>query len=140
MRRARQVLLLAAGTALAGCGDDPFGVEDALGTWDLRQVNDLAISGMAPVGVWMRENGGADSSLVVVESIVLEFQAAATCVWTFDDGIQGAETEDDCAYVIAADGSVSVTVGGMSFRGSGEGTVMTLRDDATNELVFAKRP
>jgi len=140
MRRARQALLLVVGAMLAGCGDDPFGVEDALGTWDLRQVNDLAISGMTPAGVWIRENGGADSSLVVVESIVLEFQAAAACVWTFDDGIQGAETEDDCGYSIAADGSVSVTVGGTSLQGTGEGTIMTLRDDATNELVFAKRP
>lgn len=140
MRRLRRGFVLAAGIVLAGCGDAPFGVEDALGTWDLRQFNDLAISGTGPTGVWVRENGGADSSLVVVESIVLEFRAAAACVWTFDDGIQGAETEDDCEYLIAGDGAVSVTVGGTSLEGMGERTVLTLGDDATNTLIFLKRP
>jgi len=138
MRVLRLVPLLAAVLAQPGCGDDPFGVEDALGTWDLRELNGLAISGTAPTGVWIREEGG-DSSLVVVESIVLEFRAAAACVWTFDDGIQGAETEDDCTFAVAADGGVSVSVGGTPFEGNGEGIVMTLRDDATNRLIFLKR-
>ena len=140
MRRTRLAVLLATVLALPACGENPFSVEDALGTWDLRQFNAMTISGTAPTGVWIRENGGSDSSLVVVESIVLEFRAAAACIWTFDDGIQGAQTEDDCQYAVAKNGDVSVTVAGTALGGTGEATVMTLEDDATNSLVFAKRP
>jgi hypothetical protein len=139
MRRTRFVLLLVVGLIVPGCGDDPFGVEDALGVWDLRQFNGLAISGTAPTGVWIREDGGADSSLVPVESIVLEFAAASACVWTFDDGIQGAVTDDDCRYGITDDGAVSVTISGTLLEGTGKGPIMTLRDEATNELRFEKR-
>jgi hypothetical protein len=138
--RCLRITFLLIGPIVLGCGDDPFGVEDALGMWDLRQVNGLAISGTAPAGVWIRENGGNDSTLIVLESITLEFAADSTsCLWTFDDGIQGAVIEDDCAYAISQDGDISVDVGDQALQGTAEGIAMTLRDDATNELVFEKR-
>jgi hypothetical protein len=133
-------MLLLVGLVVLGCGDHPFSVEDALGIWDLRQVNGLAISGTAPTGVWIRENGGSDSTVVVLEWITLEFAADSTsCLWTFDDGIQGAVTEDDCAYAISQDGDISVDVGDRALHGTAEGAVMTLRDDDTNEMAFEKR-
>lgn len=134
------VVLVLVGLTAPGCGDDPFAVGDALGTWDLRELNGFAISGTAPTGVWIRDDGGSDSNLVALESIVLEFAAASACVWTFDDGIQGAMAEDDCEYDVAADGAISVTVAGTALAGTGEGAQMLLRDDATNQLTFAKRP
>jgi hypothetical protein len=133
------IMLALVGLTAPGCGSDPFAVEDALGTWDLRELNGFDISGSAPTGVWIREDGGSDSSLVAVESIVLEFAAASACVWTFDDGIQGAMAEDDCQYDVAADGAISVTVAGTALAGTGEAAEMVLRDDATNQLRFAKR-
>ena len=139
MRRI-SLMLLVVGLVLIGCGDDPFSVQDALGVWDLRQINGRAISGAAPTGVWIREAGGSDSTLIVLESITLEFAADSTsCLWTFDDGIQGAVTDDDCAYGISQDGDISVDVEDRALQGTAEGAAMTLRDDDTNEFAFEKR-
>lgn len=138
MRRVA-LMLLVVGPVLTGCGDDPFSVQDALGVWDLRHFNGLAISGTAPTGVWIREAGGTDSTVVVVESITLQFAADSTCQWTFDDGIQGAVTEGDCAYAISQDGEIAVDVGDAPLEGTAEGTIMTLRDGDTNEMSFEKR-
>jgi hypothetical protein len=114
-------------------------VADALGIWDLLEFNGREITGTAPTGVWIRENGGSDSTLTTVQTITLEFAADSTCVWTYDDGIQGTETEDDCAYAVAPDGAITVDVADQVLGGTAETGVMTLRDDATNELVFQKR-
>jgi hypothetical protein len=134
-----QFMLLLIGPVLVGCGDDPFSVQDALGVWDLQEINGLEISGTAPMGVWIREGGGTDSTLVVIESVTLAFAAASACSWTLDDGIHGEVTEDDCQYAISEDGDITVTVAGTTHEGTATGTTMTLRDDATNEWVLAKR-
>jgi len=138
MRLIRFIPLLV-GAVVLGCGDDPFGVQDALGLWDLQQINGLEISGTSPTGVWIRESGGSDSTLVPIESITLEFAAASACSWTFDDGIQGAVTEDDCQYGISKDGDITVTVGNTAYQGAAAGATITLRDVHTNELEFGKR-
>lgn len=133
------LLLLLVGPAVLGCGDDPFSVQDALGVWDLRQINGLEFSGTAPKGVWIRESGGSDSTLVVIESITLEFAAASACSWTVDDGINAAVTEDDCQYAIGQDGDITVGLAGATLEGTAAAGVMTLRDDDTNEWEFGKR-
>lgn len=133
------ITLLLVGPVVLGCGSDPFSIEDALGTWDVREINGSAVSGSAPTGVWIRENGGTDSSVVLVESIILALAADSTCQWTFDDGIQGAVTEDDCAYAVSPDGEITVDVADKALEGTGEGVTMTLLDTATNEWVFEKR-
>jgi hypothetical protein len=138
--RCVRLLALLVGAVLPGCGGDPFGVEDAIGVWEVRSINGLELTGTAPVGVWIRESGGSDSTIVAIQSILLEFASDSTsCVWQTYDGIHGAETEDDCAYSISPDGDIAVDVGGRALEGTAEGQVMTLRDDATNEHVFEKR-
>jgi hypothetical protein len=138
VRRISLVLVLG-GPLLIGCGDDPFGPQDAVGVWDLEQFNGVAISGTSPTGVWIRGGGGSDSVLAVVESITLEFLEASACTWTFDDGIQGAVTEDDCQYAVSADGELSMSVGERSYQGLPTRVTMTLTDDDTNQLGFRKR-
>lgn len=123
---------------LTGCGDDPFGVQDAIGLWDAREINGLTISGTTPTGVWIREVGG-DSSLVVIGRLTVEFAAASACVWTVADGIHGEEMDDNCQYGIASDGGISITVSDRAWAGAAEGTVMTLRDQAANALTLEKR-
>jgi hypothetical protein len=138
MRRIGMILLL--GLVPPGCGGDSFGVEDAWGIWDLVELNGLEVLGTAPRGIWIRENGGSDSTLTSVQVITLEFAADSTsCLWEYDDGIQGAETEDDCSYTVSADGDIAVDVADRVLEGRGEGYSMTLRDEATNEFVFQKR-
>jgi len=138
MRLVRFVPLLVL-PGLFGCGDDPFSVEDALGIWDLREFNGLAITGLSPTGVWIREDGGSDSTLTAIQSISLEFAAASACLWTVDDGIQGAVTDDDCEYAISPDGDITLSVGGQALHGTAEVAAMALQDDDTNELAFEKR-
>ena len=136
--RCLRITLLLVGPVVLGCGD-PFSIEDALGTWDVRDINGSAVSGTAPAGVWIRENGGTDSSVVVVKSVTLAFAADSTCQWTFEDGIQAPVTEDDCAYSVWSDGGITVDLADEPLEGTGEGVTMTLRDTATNEWVFEKR-
>ena len=132
-------MLVLAGPVLLGCGDDPFSVQDALGVWDLRQINGREVSGTAPMGVWIRESGGSDSTLVVIESITLEFAAASACSWTLDDGFSGEVTEDDCEYAIGPDGDITASLAGATLEGTAAAGVMTLRDEDTNEWEFEKR-
>jgi hypothetical protein len=138
MRPTQLVLPLLVGALLPGCGH-PFRVEDALGAWDVREINGAAVSGTAPTGVWIRENGGSDSSVVAIESIVLEFAADSACAWTFDDGIQGAVVDDDCTYGISNDGDITVTLETTTLQGTASGSTMSLQDDATNGFEFEKR-
>ena len=134
----RFLLMLLVGPVVLGCGTDPFRMQDALGIWDLRQINGREISGTSPTGVWIRENGGSDSTVVVIKSIRLEFAADSACAWTHDDGIQGAVTENDCQYAISNRGNITLTMAGRTLDGTAAGATMTLRDDATNQMEFRK--
>lgn len=143
MRLTRLTALVVAALA-AACGDDPFSVEDALGVWELRGFNGIAVDGNRPTGVWLRESGGSDSTLTVLQSLSIEFSSGSVCSWTFDDGISTSVTQDDCEYAVAPDGVVSLDLLGLldadrSLTGTAEADSMSLADMDANLLQLRKR-
>lgn len=137
------VPVLAAALA-AGCGDDPFTIQDALGVWDLEALNGAVVPGDRPTGVWVRGPGGGDSTSVVLESLSVTFAAGSACSWTFDDGISGSTTQTDCQYAVTSDGAVSFVFVDLfgadrAVTGTGERDVLTLGDQDTNVFELRKR-
>jgi hypothetical protein len=135
------LLLLA---PLLGCGADPFTVEDAVGVWDLQRFNGREVPGDRPVGVPVRANGGADSTVTVLGAFSLEFLSGSGCSWTFYDGISSTITQDDCEYAVDADGVVSLDLVGLfgalrSVSGTGKDGILTLTDQDTNVFELGKR-
>ena len=126
---------------LLGCGDDPFTVDDALGVWDLRQLNATELSGDTPRGVTVRDAGGSDSTVTVLRSLRLTFSPGSRCSWTVDDGLSGPVTQDDCGYAVAPDGTVTLEFVNLfgadrSVTGTARAGILTLTDQDTNVFAF----
>jgi hypothetical protein len=142
MRSIGSAMVLAA--LLAGCGDTTFSANDALGVWDLQQLNDDSVPGDRTVGVWVR-NAGGDSAKLPLQSFSLEFGPGSRCSWTVYDGFSSRVTQPDCQYSVSAGGTVSLELRGFfgadrAVTGKGRRGVLTLVDQHTNELTIRKRP
>jgi len=132
-RRLLTAVVLAGGLATA-CGDGPFSADDALGVWEVKSINGDDIPGT----VWIRASSG-DSGQITFEDFFFEFQASPDCSYTFEAAGQAPFTSDDCAYGVAEDGDITITVGGdFTLTGPAGGSEITLTDEDTNVYALRK--
>jgi hypothetical protein len=122
------------GGVVVACSD-AFGVEDALGIWDVRAFNGRPVPG----DVWVRVPE-ADSVELDLEEFWIEFMASGACGYATQlEGEAPFET-DDCTYTVTEDGAVALTLlDDFTLAGSGDGTAMTLTDEEGNVLELRKR-
>jgi hypothetical protein len=128
-------MVVVGGLAVA-CGDDPFSAADAVGVWDVTRWNGAAVPGE----VWIRIDNATDSVQVDLEALSFEFMSAPDCAYTSEIVGQGTFESDDCAYAVADDGGINITVAGeYSITGTADGDEMTLSDEDTNAFVLRRR-
>jgi hypothetical protein len=120
-----------AGVLAAACSD-VFSVEDALGLWEVEEINGSAVPGT----VWIRGSSG-DSAQVTLEDFYWEFLDAPECSYTIDVPDGPPFTNDACVYAVGEDGDLSITLGGeFSLTGVADGNGMALQDEDGNVFVL----
>jgi hypothetical protein len=119
----------------AACGGS-LEPDAIVGTWYLQNYNDSLVPGAAVF------HSGTDTSVVVIDSVVLDLQAASRCQWLVDLADQPVSNSETCAWSLGAGpDDVQVTVNDVfTLRGSADADVLDLLDPNENHLVFGRDP
>jgi hypothetical protein len=133
--RTRIVVAITAGIIVTGGCGDAFGPDDAVGRWELSQMNGAAVPGTVTV----KWDAGAQSDRVAIQRGTLIFAAGGTCRWEVELVGEDAFSTDDCTYGVDADEVVAVLIADLEMAGPASGSRMTLTDEDTNLLVFQKQ-
>lgn len=124
-----------AGVLAAACSD-VFSVEDALGLWEVEEINGSAVPGT----VWVLMSSG-DSVEITLEDFYWEFLDAPDCAYTIDGPGEPPFTNDACVYAVDDEGEISITLNGdFTLTGVADGNGMALLDEDGNVFVLHRAP